>query len=125
MNPTLTERPQYEVALEQANEIRMAMAAQLRELRALPSREGLVRAAELLEHPDEITARLELRALLKAVKRMGPARMHRLVVPFGHAAVLTRRIGPLEVRPQSARVMSKGQRAAIACSLRRLAEAAY
>jgi hypothetical protein len=84
--------PQHLVAFAQANRIKSQMNAVRRELR----QNGMGRAADLLEDPDEFVARMRLMGFLTAIKQV---RADRAVDLMRRARLssrmLNRRIGPL------------------------------
>ena len=119
--------PQHEQARRYANEIRCAMSARKRELKALDSRASLLLAADWLDAqnapgPDEMVARMRLEQLLGAITRFGPARSRRVIGRVGTPGMLIRRIGPRDVCYRSPPALTAMQRAALAHELRRCAE---
>lgn len=111
------ERPQPMVALEQANEIRIAMANVKAALR-----EGhRPMAAAMLEQPTEIVARMRVNQLLGAIPRVGPTKVAVLIreaqLPRG---AIEWRIGPLYERwaRSEDRTLTGRQRIALAFVVR-------
>ncbi|MGH2954667.1 MAG: hypothetical protein ACRD2Z_03205 [Thermoanaerobaculia bacterium] len=80
-----TTKPQHLVALERANEIRLAGARWRREVREYPKAEGQAMLAEALERNDipDCLARMDLGWFLTAPQRLGPARAARLALGAG------------------------------------------
>jgi hypothetical protein len=112
-----TTTPQHLTALALANSTRGAMADRRRELRALPSSESRLLAAEWIADPDGIVARMQLGYLLESVRRFGDHRVARLLANAGirHSA-LTRRIA---AETDGQIPLTANQRSIIAEALRR------
>ena len=119
MTPTIaTARPQHEQAHERANQIRFAMSSVRREVAALPYAEGCLRAAELIEDPDEIVGRMRVEFLLRAIRQVGRNRAQE-IARLADASTL-RRIGPVRVKSDGVGPLSLRQRSIIAGELRRM-----
>jgi hypothetical protein len=58
-------------ALARGNEIRIGIAERRRELKALPRAEAFRLAADWLEKPDEVVARMRIGYLLESLPRVG------------------------------------------------------
>lgn len=69
MTTVTIEKPQHLVALEHANEIRLAHAAMKRDVRKLPRCDGMEAVAAILLDPDETAQRMRLRYLLDGIRR--------------------------------------------------------
>lgn len=121
MTATITQA-QIRTSHARANEVRIAMAAARRPLR---ERDGLTRAAAMLEDPDEIVARMRVSYLLLGIRGVRERAAVRLIHAAGlPTSILTRRIGPFEVPAGDGadRTLSDRQRAALAGALRAAAE---
>jgi hypothetical protein len=109
--------PQHLQALDRGNEIRLAMAARRRELRALPNAEGRQLAAEWLEDPDEVIGRMKLGYLLASIRRMGPQRIATLLRPIGLESAQSRRIASRTSSDWGALPLTLRQRLTVAAAL--------
>jgi hypothetical protein len=88
-----TAAPQHMRALADANVIRVGQANLKKELAAMPRNEALDHAAYLLENPNDWVGRMNLRALLVAIPRVGQANALRFMQEAGvHTGALSRRI---------------------------------
>lgn len=110
-------------ALAEANRIRLASAEHRRQLRRLSFVDGLNRAAEMLEDPDEGVARMQVGHLLRSIHRVGRKKVPRLLRQADlNPAALNRRVGPGEIRHAQPQLTQR-QRLLLADVLRQLAEA--
>lgn len=110
MTTMVAERPQHEVALERANETRLARAAKGREIKALGSPRGMLAVAEFLEGELPVWAEgWPLGDLLGRIDRMGGKRSLKVMQRAG--------IAPGAYRRRLDRMTAR-QRLAVATQLR-------
>lgn len=77
--------PQHVTALREANRVRLANAATLRSIEALPRPDAENRAAELLRDPTPDVAALHVGRLLEAIPRIGRVKARALLAATGTA----------------------------------------
>jgi hypothetical protein len=77
--------PQWRRALDRANAVRLGGKDYMREVRALPFRDGSTTVAHLLERGDfdESVGSVRIHDLLRAIRRIGDIRANRLLVRAG------------------------------------------
>lgn len=120
MTPTIAPaRAQREEALAEANRIRWAMGRYRKQIRELGFFAGASFAATLLEEPDEIVARMKIGYLLRSVHRIGSKRAERIAALAD--TTLSRKVGPLKLKPYEKAPLTLRQRAIIVRHLRGLA----
>ena len=77
--------PQHVTALREANRVRLANAATLRSIEALPRPDAENRVAELLRDPTPDVAALHVGRLLEAIPRVGRVKARALLAATGTA----------------------------------------
>lgn len=86
-------------ALAKGNERRLAAAQLRREIAALSLQEGMRKAADLLENPDEVVGSLKVDWLLRAIRYVGEGRVTRLCnASLASSARRARRVRDLSAR---------------------------
>lgn len=113
-----TELPQHMQALEVANRIRSEMAERKVAIAAMERREAMLVVADLLDDPDPITARMQLRTLLCAIPRVRVRMAEKMLSGIGLPFTVLHRQIAGEPTKRLARSLSTRQRSAIASDLR-------
>ena len=113
-----TELPQHMQALEIANRIRSEMAERKVAIAAMERREAMLVVADLLDDPDPITARMQLRTLLCAIPRVRVRLAEKMLNRIGLPLTLLHRQIAGEPTKRMPRVLTARQRSLLAGELR-------